>query len=128
MAYQVKNFMYLPNLYVKIGEKITRIENIMRNYKTDRVFVVDDENLIKGFVTKDMIDNIKQFSLKRLQFLKKETPIGEIAGIIQVYPGNNMAEALKIMQTMNMKYLPVCKSPYEKKLIGFIKNETKTIS
>lgn len=121
MAYQVKNFMYLPNLYVKEDESLCKIEKIMRDYETDRVFVIDEKYALKGFITSGMLKKLKISGAT----LKEKNFNGNSLKIISAYPQNNMAEVLKIMQKMGIKYLPVCKSPHEKKLVGFVKNENQ---
>ena len=93
----------------------------MRDYETDRVFVVDEKYSLKGFVTSGMLENLKTSGTT----LKEKNFNSNSIKIISAYPQNNMAEVMEIMQKMDIKYLPVCKSPHEKKLVGFVKNENQ---
>ena len=116
MSYQVKNFMYLPNLYVKTGDNLNVVETVMSDYNTDKVFIVDGNKKICGFISRDLICELKRLKRAKIEQFKVEELAQKDVHFISVYPQNNVAEALKIMQALNIKYLPVCKSLEDRKI------------
>ncbi len=101
----------------------------MEKYNTDKVFVTDNKANIKGCITAQMLLNFKS-STPASEYNKYsvEDVLEEGICFISVYPQNNIIEVLNTMKELNIKYLPVCKSPTDKKLLGFIKNNKIKIS
>ena len=120
MFYSVEDFMYLPNLYVKPEDSLQTAFSVMLQYETKEIFVINDINEIIGTINKHSLvkantDNSNTLTVKDIFEHKIR--------FISVYPQNNMAEVRHTMKMLNLKYLPVCKSPLDKRLLGFVKNE-----
>lgn len=120
MQYQVKNFMYLQNMYVYEDDSLQDAERIMNKGKMNKIFVLNSFDEICGNITQNDIDFIKSKQTKPLATIKAKELVLSDKKPINVYPQNNIAEVLNTMKQLNLEYLPVCESPNNKKLIGFI--------
>ena len=122
MQYQVKNFMYLQNMFVYEDDSLQITEKAMKTNNISKIFVLNSLDEICGNITQNDIDFIKSKQTKPLAAIKAKEAVLSAKKPINVYPQNNIAEVLNTMKQLNLEYLPVCESPNNKKLIGFIKS------
>lgn len=76
------------------GISKNQIKNLLKNQKTSNI------DTIQKYLTKDILDNGAELAL--------------------AYTGSNIREVTSAMQTLNLKLMPVVKSPWDRELKGFL--------
>ncbi len=122
MPYQVKNFMSNPYAYVTVDDTLDRAIEKMSRLNTQKITVTDEENFIYAIIAKsDLYKFIgSKADSKKFRNVKIKDVIDENKYSVIVYPQNDLSSAISIMKDMEINYLPVGESPWEKKLIGFV--------
>ncbi len=123
MNYYVKNYISNSNVFVSIADTIEKVLKKMDEFKVDRITVIDKNDFVSAIISKEDIERATRFGIKNLLQKPVESILQLSKYSIIAYPQNNIDEAFSIMKNMKMKYLPVVKSPWEKKLIGFVSME-----
>ena len=122
MPYQVKNFMSKPFAFVTLNDSLNTALDRMNKLKTKKLTVIDENNLIWAFISKAELCSFleKEKHTKKINTPKVYQLLKTKHYFINAYPQNDIYEALNIMEKFDLNYLPVCKSIWEKELVGFI--------
>ncbi|MCM3629085.1 betaine/proline/choline family ABC transporter ATP-binding protein [Paenibacillus glycanilyticus] len=88
---------------------------LMRNHDVNRLLVIDNDRIIKGMVTKEMLEE---------QFRHEELVIQDIMNtkVVSVPVGTDIAEAVEMMEQHDIQNLPVINC--DGKLTGLVTNSS----
>ena len=122
MNHQVKDYMSKPYAFVTVNDTLDKALETMSRYNTMKITVTDEQNYIYAIVAKtDLYKYIGSKSdMQKFSSIKIKDVIDESQSSIVAYPENDVFEALTIMDTLGIGYLPIGKSQWEKRLVGFI--------
>ncbi len=123
----VGDLMKHAPLYVYENDDLFKVMEYMKKFKVDTISIINEDFSLLSYLTKkhikdylkanffifgNIMDSLKSIKVKDI--MKKNTMP------LTFYPTTRAEDALHLMKYFNNKCAPVVKTPWEKKVIGFL--------
>lgn len=125
IKFYVKDFVSILPMYVNLDDTLDIVLKKMLYYRVLRLTVCDEDFNIIGIITKDEISNFlvnkeKEIDLSTLKKYSAKTVLNKDKGCAIAFFGSSLKDIVKAMRILNIEYMPVVKSPWNKRLKGFL--------
>lgn len=115
-TYKVTDFISKLPAYVDCSANLSSTLNKMLKFNLKEIPVIDKQTTIKTFISKKSLFK----HINDLEKLSISDILDQDHASIIAYPESDINEIYSIMTSLGLKRIPVAKTPWNKKLMGFI--------
>lgn len=115
-TYKVTDFISKLPAYVDSSANLSNTLNKMLKFNLKEIPVIDKQTNIKNFISKrSLFKHVHDLDNLNIADILENEHTSIIA-----YPESDINEVYSIMTNLGLKCIPVVKSPWSKKLMGFV--------
>lgn len=119
----VSYYMRLSPLIIDEDDTLLKAMRLMRKYSVNTLSIVKNDNSLIGYIDKDKVRHAIKAHIKtpsKIRNIKVRDIFKKYRYPVIIYPGMELINAYAVMKCLNLKFMPVVDTPWEKKVVGFL--------